>query len=325
MGPGEGDAKTKGGGDAKVGNGDPMAPCTDPVACCKQVCWGDIDGKVVCKCTGLWDCGQNPKKCAQDTPVPPGGFGGWKCVWTDKSYVCTGQPPSPPPTGTGGWTCTKGADGKTWTCTANIPPNPTNTPQGAGTWQCKVESEFGKLTCERDAPKPKPDLGPPPPPKKETNCTDGIDNDGDGKVDEKDEDCPKIPPPPGQEVCDGKDNDGDGKIDEGNVCGSLPPTEPCPPGAYQACDCYCGVHRKCKPDGTWSACFVDGKNCAIAQITTQAQCGATAYCDYGKCVPKGPFGLGSQCKSHSDCAVGKICDLGYCINDPYQPWKCPLP
>jgi hypothetical protein len=311
--------------------GDPFAPCTDPVACCDTAhttCWGDPDKGLVCKCNGLWDCSVNPKKCEQETPVPPGGFGGWECVWTVGVYTCTGTPPSAPPGG-GGWTCKQ--QGGKWVCT-HTPPNPTNNPSGAGTWNCTVEKEFGKLVCTRDTPPDagvkKPDITspPPPPPKTETNCTDGIDNDGDGLVDSKDPDCPAVPPtgqcPPGQECCDGKDNDGDGKIDEGNVCGNLPPTEPCPPGAYQVCDCYCGVHRKCKADGTWGPCIVDGQSCQVAQITTQAQCGATGYCDYGKCVP-GKFGLGSQCVSHNDCAVGKICDLGYCITDPYKPWKCP--
>ena len=55
---------------------------------------------------------------------------------------------------------------------------------------------------------------PPPPPE---ICGDGIDNDGDGKIDE---DCE----PPPAEICgDGVDNDGDGKVDEDcepeEICG----------------------------------------------------------------------------------------------------------
>ena len=300
-----------------AGSSDPYAPCTDKAKCCtgdNLVCDGDPDTGGVCKCTGLWDCSQNPKKCQQETPVPPGG-GTWTCTWTATSYVCKGNPTSKPP-GSGGWSCTQSPTDKLWTCTKS-PPNPTNKPDGAGTWQCKVVSELGTLVCERDVPKPKT----------ETNCADGVDNDGDGLVDCKDPDCPACPPPacpPGQECCDGIDNDGDGKIDEGNVCGSLGQNEPCPPNAIQSCDCYCGVHRRCKADGTWGPCVVD-KSCAPATVTTQSQCGAGNYCDYGKCVLGDPGELGDECVHHNDCPPGRVCDLGYCISDHYVPWKCPKP
>jgi hypothetical protein len=139
-------------------------------------------------------------------------------------------------------------------------------------------------------------------------------------VDCEDRDCPPCQQPTcpaGQECCDGKDNDGDGKIDEGNVCAGV--GEPCPPGAYQSCDCYCGVHRKCNPDGTWGPCTVDGDNsCKVAKVTSHSQCGF-GICDYGECVP-GPM-YGWQCKTHTDCPTGKVCDLGECIKDIYFP--CP--
>lgn len=62
--------------------------------------------------------------------------------------------------------------------------------------------------------------GPPPPPPVEI-CGDGIDNDGDGLVDEG---CP----PGATEICgDGIDNDGDGLVDEG--CAGAP--APGPPGS----------------------------------------------------------------------------------------------
>jgi hypothetical protein len=304
-------------------NSDPWAACTDKQSCCSAadiICVGDPDNNPTCKCSTLWEC-PNPKKCFQDKPVPPGG-GTWSCSWSESGYTCEGNPPKAP-AGGAGWSCSFNGAKNAWVCTKSTTPNPTNKPGGTAYWKCKVEG--AKLTCERpDTPNPTPPPPPPPPGKKENNCGDGIDNDGDGKVDCKDEDCPNCKPtpppscPPGVECCDGKDNDGDGKIDEGNVCDGV--AEPCPPGAYQSCDCYCGVHRKCQTNGTWGPCKVDGNgSCAVAKVTSQSQCPQGSYCDYGKCV----FGwmIGSQCKKHSDCPTGKVCDLGDCIKDPYKP--CP--
>jgi hypothetical protein len=307
---------------------DPFAPCTSYDACCTKadlVCVGDPDtGHTTCSCSTLWDCSKNPKKCEQDKPVPSGG-GDWTCTWTAQLYTCKSANPTATPGGNG-WTCSQ--SGGSWTCTKS-PPNPSNKPGGASVWKCTVEEVADKVICERastpDASTPKsPDAGAPPPrPKTETNCADGIDNDGDGLVDCKDTDCPacKPPCPAGKECCDGVDNNGDGKIDEGNVCGSLGQGQPCPPGAYQSCDCYCGVHRRCKADGTWGPCKVDG-SCQLAQITSQSQCGSNAYCDFGKCVPSlFGMGLGGQCTHHNDCPAGLVCDLGDCIPDHYFP--CP--
>ncbi len=312
---------------------DPFAPCTDPLTCCtpkEMECSGDPDHNPVCKCWNLWDCSQNPKKCGQEKVVPPGG-GSWECTWTSTSYQCKGGngQSSPPPTGGGHWACTWSEGQGLWVCDRTSPPNPSNKPEGTSVWTCVVSGS--QILCERVEPKadagapkldlpkaPKSDGKVPPPPAKETNCSDGIDNDKDGKTDCKDPDCPACPPTPvNGELCDGKDNNGDGRIDEGNVCANV--GEPCPPGAYQACDCYCGVHRKCKADGTWGPCKVDGNGtCAIAQVTTQSQCGFGSFCDYGKCV--GGFALG-PCKHHTDCPAGQVCDLGWCKKDNYFP--CP--
>ena len=50
---------------------------------------------------------------------------------------------------------------------------------------------------------------------RETNCSDGIDNDCDGKIDYEDKDCSSCSP----EICNGLDDDCDGEIDEGeNLC-----------------------------------------------------------------------------------------------------------
>lgn len=65
---------------------------------------------------------------------------------------------------------------------------------------------------------------PPPPPPPPEVCGDGIDNDGDGLVDEG---CTPPPPPPAEICGDGIDNDGDGLVDEG--C-TPPPSEASPDG-----------------------------------------------------------------------------------------------
>ena len=158
----------------------------------------------------------------------------------------------------------------------------------------------------------------------EALCNDKVDNDCDGKVDCADPDCKQatecfcVPTFPGcgKETCDGKDNDGDGVVDDGDVCRDHP--GPCPPGAFRACDCYCGVHQKCQADGTWGPCKVDG-SCAVTTIT-QNTCGVGGgqYCDFGYCTSGN---LSSQCVHHSDCPAGQVCDLGSCITDNYVP--CP--
>ena len=54
----------------------------------------------------------------------------------------------------------------------------------------------------------------------DSTCFDGIDNDGDGLVDEADPDCaPPVEGPPGSASCsDGIDNDGDGLVDGNDPC-----------------------------------------------------------------------------------------------------------
>jgi hypothetical protein len=196
-----------------------------------------------------------------------------------------------------------------------------------GGWDCTVDNAADKTICTAKSAPPAPTPGGGA----ESNCADGLDDDGDGKIDCKDEDCPPCATPtkppglvgPGGEVCDGKDNNGDGRIDEGNVCAGV--GEPCPPNAYQICDCYCGVHRKCLPDGTWGPCIVVGidggpEMCAPAPITSHSQCPWGTICDFGRCAPA--FGIGGQCQAHTDCPVGQVCDMGECIADDYDPNRC---
>src|SRR5215207_1954975 len=68
---------------------------------------------------------------------------------------------------------------------------------------------------------------PPPPPPPTEICNNGIDDDGDGKIDSEDPDCAQPPPPP-TEICNnGIDDDGDGKIDsEDPDCAQPPPPPP---------------------------------------------------------------------------------------------------
>ncbi len=66
----------------------------------------------------------------------------------------------------------------------------------------------------------------------ETNCTDGIDNDGDGLVDCSDSDCtadPACQPVPVENCTDGIDNDGDGLVDcSDSDCTADPACQPVP-------------------------------------------------------------------------------------------------
>lgn len=85
----------------------------------------------------------------------------------------------------------------------------------------KGASSIGVLTTVTVGTPPPP---PPPPPPPAEICGDGIDNDGDGLIDEG---CTPPPPPP-TEICgDGIDNDGDGLVDED----CAPPPPPPPSGA----------------------------------------------------------------------------------------------
>jgi hypothetical protein len=312
-----------------------------------NTCVSDPDrpGSVVCnwECTTQANGTLSCRKSEYDTPG--GGPGVWTCTDKGEFTECTSSSPDAPSSAPG-WTCQRNDQGKI-VCISNSPdePGPGDVPGGGGgggggagddrTWDC-VYDDTGAVTCvsrpnlDGGTVPPGSDAGTYTPPHQdggtvpdnhESNCADGIDNDGDGLVDCHDPDCPACPPatcPPGQECCDGIDNNGDGRIDEGDVCRDIP-NGSCPPGAYQACDCYCGVHRRCQADGTWGPCKVDGDgSCAIAAVTTQSQCPWPLYCDYGQCT----FGLIlGQCQSHSDCPVGQICDLGQCVVDPYFP--CP--
>ena len=178
-------------------------------------------------------------------------------------------------------------------------------------------------------------------------CLGGLDDDCDGRVDCDDPDCageaacaiadctPHCP----YEECDGRDNNGDGRVDEGRVCDGI--EGPCPAvGAIRICDAYCGVHQRCRRDGSWGPCTADGQG-PVPECDEHEDCSRSFWCDYGSCVPANPcdsdgdcsdFLFGgegycvehqgvcvTQCYAHSDCPRPEVCDLGQCVLDPYAP------
>jgi hypothetical protein len=147
------------------------------------------------------------------------------------------------------------------------------------------------------------------------NCTNGLDDDSDGLVDAQDPEC--FTCAPDGECCNGKDDDGDGWIDEGQVCRDM--GEPCPPGAYKECDCYCGVSRRCRPDGTWGPCYRDGVCGAPVQISSHDQCGPGMRCDGGGCYAA----FNGVCYHPWDCPIGQVCDDEVCKPDHFHGAQCP--
>lgn len=180
------------------------------------------------------------------------------------------------------------------------------------------------------------------------SCIGGLDEDCDGKVDCDDrEDCARetnclledCTPFCAEETCDGRDNNGEGRVDEGRVCDDI--EGPCPAaGAIRICDAYCGVHQRCRRDGSWGPCTVDGQG-PVPECDEHEDCARYSWCDYGTCVPGsacdddsqcGGFLGGSdarciedqgvcvtECYAHSDCPRPEVCDLGRCVVDPYAP------
>jgi hypothetical protein len=131
-------------------------PCTDRQKCCpaeKTECSGDPDQAVACKCSYLWDCRENPSKCEQDFPTPPGspdGGGGWSCLWKKSSYSCTkpGKKDAPPQgKGSSNWSYRWNEPDSSWEATRNAIPNPTNSAEGLGRWDCATENT--RLVCHK--------------------------------------------------------------------------------------------------------------------------------------------------------------------------------
>ena len=163
------------------------------------------------------------------------------------------------------------------------------------------------------APPPTPTPPSPPPPPPTTQCSDGVDNDGDGLIDLADPGCTDAndndetggPPPPTTQCSDGVDNDGDGLIDladpgcassSDNDESNAPPPPPPPP---TSCTLPIAIP-------TCSSCH-GGTNVYPASHVTDNRAKTCASCH-------GPVNDGSGTPSIGMSAVagtGGTCDLNY--------------
>gem|GEM_PF-2209443 len=141
---------------------------------------------------------------------------------------------------------------------------------------------------------------------------DGVDNDGDGLIDEGSNqecqvDCHRgrrmcvegdligcTAPPAQDERCNGYDDDCDGLIDEMNPC----------PGAER-----CGdegiCHPPCEPDGSCGEGFVCGADGYCDSAPCDPGCDAGYLCVAGRCV--------YPCSVNTDCPSGTRCERRRCV------------
>lgn len=153
------------------------------------------------------------------------------------------------------------------------------------------------------------------------------------------------------EICDGLDNDGDGWVDEDGVCGSECWSDgDCPAGWYCDGEAGGGACPPCDPNGTCAPCLYQGGTCQPLnqQCWNDWECPAGTWCDYaasdyycppcdnGICPPcMPPYGVcvgyaneicdgldndgdgqvdedgvcgGAECMGDYDCPAGWTCD-----------------
>lgn len=200
-----------------------------------------------------------------------------------------------------------------------------NTPEDAGTGEPTEDIE------EPDAPSLE-DVGPPVP-TEEVDCSDGIDNDEDGKTDCKDSDCAALPICVETACDDGEDNDGDGDTDCYDFnCWEHPACEVETCQSFYLCiaeeGCNCTVGTTCPEAGTpefeacQSTCINDESgscpetcvdqlpphlqiNLASFQTCTKASCAAAPTDEaYYDCV------LSDCLTEYAACFYGGVLDCG---------------
>jgi len=153
---------------------------------------------------------------------------------------------------------------------------------------------------------------------------DGLDNDGDGRVDEgTDLECEVgchrgrrlcvegdligcTAPPVQEERCNAFDDDCDGLIDEMNPC----------PGAER-----CGdeglCHPPCEPDGSCAEGFVCGADGYCGSAPCDPGCDSGYLCVAGRCV--------YPCSVNSDCPLGNRCERRRCVEGDGGGMSAPPP
>jgi len=152
-------------------------------------------------------------------------------------------------------------------------------PCTAGVGACKTDGEIvcddnGGTKCSAIPLPPANESGPG-----SARCTDGIDNDCDGKIDLVDPGCQE------PEKCDGKDNDGDGVVDNGFY-----PNTSCSPGA--AC-----------PQDLGELCTAGTGACLAYGVKICSGDGLSTVCSAipGKGLPEGPTGATCSDGIDNDC------------------------
>jgi hypothetical protein len=168
-------------------------------------------------------------------------------------------------------------------------------------------------------------------------CSDGLDNDGDGLPDMEDFDCtspgdPLEGPDVGECTTDHQCSGGWGECDKtSNICYAPPQGLPCEP-CYTSSNCGDGVTGD-NPDRDWCVYWGIRGSCT-KDCNGDADCPRAYVCDYGEdgpplgyCVPLAgtcdDLGLlGSTCEGGDDCG-NAVCNGGICTTECAKLHDCP--